>query len=353
MPILYLPTVPAPVVKNTDALFQEIELLADKNDGHILNLFPLKKPNSIFPRFLYGIHQITNLQQAVRNCDLCHVYSPVLHYYPILNLIDKPIVFNVVASMVGLPKPKNIAKLSTLHSIVISNDRDRQLLASLGLDNYTIINTGIDTEKIKTTTLKMEDEVVLLMASAPWEHHQFVSKGIDILLESVQKTPSLKIIFLWRGLFEEKMLQKIKSYGVEDQVELINKRVNISDMLERVHATVLLTDRGDSIKTFPHSLLESLAAGKPIVLSNKIPMADYVKEKNCGLVVHEHTTEAFLKSISLLKGNYQELSKQAFDLKASDFTKEKMVQKYSKLYQSIKQKDLNIQIDLPNLSRGK
>ena len=335
MPILYLPTVPEPVVKNTDALFQEIELLATKYDGRVVNLFPLKKPNSIFPRFLYGIHQVTTLQKAAQNCDCCHVYSPVLHYYPILNLINKPIVFNVVASMVGLPKPKNIPKLKTLSSIVISNERDRQLLASLGLNNYTIINTGIDAKQIKPTTLPIKDDLVLLMASAPWEKNQFVSKGIDILLEAVQKMPSLKIIFLWRGLFVEKMNQKIKSYGVKDRVELINERVNISDMLERVHATVLLTDRGDSIKTFPHSLLESLAAGKPVVLGNKIPMSDYVKEKDCGLVVHEHTTNAFLKAVSALKKNYQTLAQKTFELKAADFTKEKMVQKYGDLYEAI------------------
>ena len=51
------------------------------------------------------------------------------------------------------------------------------------------------------------------------------------------------------------------------------------------------------IRSYPHSLMESLAAGKPVIVSRQIPMADYVQRMGCGTVVDSVTPVDLLAAI--------------------------------------------------------
>jgi len=51
----------------------------------------------------------------------------------------------------------------------------------------------------------------------------------------------------------------------------------VNKTLVSVHAAITLADREGIIKVYPHSLLDALAAGKPVLVSRAIPMADYVE----------------------------------------------------------------------------
>ena len=168
---------------------------------------------------------------------------------------------------------------------------------SWGLTNYAIVPPGIDVSRLSTSALPMTGRVTLLMASAPWVADQFDLKGVDVLLDVAAQDKALDLILLWRGLLLDELRERIARRGIEDRVEVVTDRVNIDDYLRRAHAAVLLAKRGDIVKAYPHSLLESLVAGKPVILSDALPMADFVRQKGCGIVLDEVSSGALVAGI--------------------------------------------------------
>ena len=333
MSILYLLTFPEPVLEATDAVWQDVEALQKAFGGVRINLFPFKKPIKFLHVSLYGLHQIRSIRRQENNqSKINHIFVPTLHYLPVFYFMKNPIVYTVGASLQKQRKPLNINRLNSLHRIVISNERDRQVLKSWGIYNYSIITPGVDTSGFSPYPLPLEKEMILLMASAPWDKAQFYSKGIDLLLETAAKLPYLKLILIWRGQLHEELLKKIRHRGVTQKVEVINEKVNVNDYLKKAHATVLLAKHPKLVKSFPHSLIESLAAGKPVIVSKTIPMADYVTKHRCGVVVEELQIESLAESIRLLMNQYQSVADQASRIRAQDFSLEQMIHQYRKLY---------------------
>lgn len=333
MSILYLLTFPEPVLEGTDAVWQDVAALQKAFGGARINLFPFKKPTRFLHVYLYGLHQIKSIRSQEKNqLKINHIFVPTLHYLPVFYFMKNPIVYTVGASLKKQSKPLNINRLNNLHRIVISNERDQQILESWGINNYSIITPGIDTSVFSPYPLPLKKEVILLLASAPWDNAQFYSKGIDLLLQTAAKLPFLKLILIWRGLLYEELLKKIGHYGAIKKVEVINQKVNVNDYLKKAHGTVLLAKHPKLVKSFPHSLIESLAAGKPVIVSKTIPMADYVTKHRCGVVVEELRMESLAESIKLLMNQYQSLADRASSILAQDFSLEQMIDQYRRVY---------------------
>lgn len=332
MSLLYLHTAPEPGITGTDAVFNEVQLLRNHFGGFEYNLYPLAKPSAGFPRFLFGWHILARLRRLQREITLNHVFAPGLYDFPVLRYLKKPVIYSVTASVRPDLHLKKADKLKTLAGIIVNNDRDYQLLSYHDFNNVFLVRPGIDTLMVSKNILPLEDELILLMASAPWERSQFTTKGVDLLLEAARQLPFLKLIFLWRGLSYAALMQRIRQYGVEKQITVYNEKVLIDDILQQVHGTVLLAENAMLVKAFPHSLIESLAAAKPVIVSSAIAMADYVKENSCGVVVEPYSSEALITQIDHFRSKYAELRDKADQLGASDFSPEKMLARIAAIY---------------------
>ena len=241
-------------------------------------------------------------------------------------------VYTVVASLDIGKKPTAIGRLKALHQIVVSNDRDAEVLSSWGLSNFTVIPPGIDTARIVAHRLALDRDLTLLMASAPWVAEQFDLKGVDVLLEAVARLPFLRLILLWRGLLFEELMERIERHGVVDRVEIVNRRVEVSDYLQRAHAAVLLAKRSDIVKAYPHSLIESLVAHKPVIVSSAIPMADYVRQRQCGIVLNDVHIDSIIASVEILRSQYDDLTRNAKLIESDAFSIKSMVERHRDLY---------------------
>lgn len=332
MSILYLLTAPRPIVDGTDAVFQEVEALRSAFQGDAINLFPRIVPTSSFPRSLYGLHKIRELRKLENRHEFNHLYYPVLYAFPVLRLLRNPTVSTIAASLDRDDKPADLARLKALHRIVVSNDRDADVLEAWGLSNYSVIPPGIDASGLTPGRMALGDELTLLMASAPWSQQQFDLKGIDALLEATARLPHLKLILLWRGLLFDELTERVERHGIGDRIEIVNHKVDVNAYLNRAHATVLLTKRADVVKSYPHSLIESLLAGKPVLISDKIPMADYVRKHQCGVVVEDVSVRSLTAAIEALRGRYEELTRCAAQIGPDAFSMQAFIENHRRLY---------------------
>jgi glycosyltransferase involved in cell wall biosynthesis len=118
-------------------------------------------------------------------------------------------------------------------------------------------------------------------------------------------------------------------------VEVLDRVVDVNEVLAGVHASVTLATEPHIVKAYPHSLLESLAAGKPVLVSQAIPMADYVAQTASGLVVDAVSPDHVVTALKKLEQNYPELQRATSEVAQRDFSQQEMVNSYGRVYQDI------------------
>jgi glycosyltransferase involved in cell wall biosynthesis len=335
MRVLYLTSAAEPPVRGADATMQEVAALLESFEGESLNLYPFKDKVRPFPRFLYGLPRITDLRRAFGRSDIVHLFHALPYGFPVLSLSDRPLVYTVVAGLRGdriAPPGKALRRASAL---VVSTGRDQAILQSKGYTGVEIIRPGLDLRGYSHRPCLPEKKMDILLGSAPWTRGQFRSKGILTALDAALAQPDLHLTFLWRGLLAGEVKKEIGARGLSGRVRVVNEKVDVNKLLGTVSAAAVLVDDPGLIKACPHSLIESLAAGKPVVVSRGIPMADYVEEKGCGVVVDTPQPEAFLEALGNLRDNYRFYQAKAAQAGGEDFSLRDMTNAYGELYRKV------------------
>jgi glycosyltransferase involved in cell wall biosynthesis len=332
MSILYLLTAPPSVFEGTDAVLQEVDALYQAFGGKILNINPLRASTRHVPKQLLGLHRIKTIRELERQCKINHLYFPTPYFLPILRVLRNPVFYTVTASLDAQKIPPARTQLKKLDRIIVSSERDAGVLERWGLTNYVIIPPAIGTSRIVPTPVPLGRELILLMASAPWIGRQFELKGIDLLLATAARLSFLRLVLLWRGVLADELLRRVQRLNIESRVEIVNRKVDVNEHLARAHAAVLLARDGRIVRSFPHSLMESLVAGKPVLLTRAIAMSDYVSKHRCGVVVREMSVEALSSAIDILRRDYAELAGNALRIGPGSFSIETMRDNYRRVY---------------------
>jgi len=337
MQVLYHLTMPPSPMAACDAVVQEIEALRAVSSirGQVIHLYPGRKPGTRFPRRWWGLQHLPHLLHAEQQVDLHHLFNPDPFPFDVLRFLRRPIVYTTVAGVRGSDHDtvRRLARLT--HTLVVPTESGRIELENLGIANVITIQPGIDAARFADTPPPPARPLTLLMGSAPWTLDQFESKGVEALLEAAQSRPNLRLIFLWRGLYLKEMEQRLAQTGLSERVTVINQQVDVSKVLAQAHAAVVLASDVALIKAYPHSLLEALAAGRPVLVSRAIPMAEYVEQTGCGQTVEAVNAEAVLQALARLEANYGACRAAALRVGQRDFTQQTMIQAYQRLYASI------------------
>jgi glycosyltransferase involved in cell wall biosynthesis len=328
--ILFHVTVPTPAIEGTDALFQEVDRLQARFGGQRIFLYPFHRPGIPFPRWLYGLHQLHKLMMLDQQVDLHHVFDPGLFPYPALSFLTRPKIRTIVASLRTQTRRPWWLRPSFGDRVIVSNRRDARTLQSWGF-NSKIIYPSIDISRF-TVSRPTAPHFTLMCGSAPWVPNQFAQKGIDALLDAAQLLPDLRLVFLWRGILLDQMQQRIRRRNLESRVQVINRKVDVNQVLGRVHASVALADRPEIVKAYPHSLLESLAANKPVLISQCIPMADYVAERGCGEVVTSLNPKAVARGVQQLIERYDTFQANTVGIAERNFSQDAMLRAHQSVY---------------------
>ncbi|GAB4545041.1 MAG: hypothetical protein Kow0063_38970 [Anaerolineae bacterium] len=333
MNILYHLTVLPPKMPEAEAMSQEISALRARFGGDLIYLNPNQHSPLYIPRLLFGFHKLKQLRKREAHVHLHQLYNPDPYPFPILRMLKRPVVY-ALSCGVGTRRPP-VGFFRRLAAVVTYDERSFKRLRGWGLDNTILVRPGIDKTRFTCSPLPLRSEIRLMVGSAPWARAQFRTKGVDALLAAAQQSPDLHLVFLWRGVLAEEMQHRVSRMNLERQVLVLNKRVDVNLVLAGVHASITLATNPAIIRSYPHSLMDSLAAGKPILVSRAIPMADYVEQTGCGKVVESIDPEAILTAIEGLAHEYQNLQQSAWQAGQRDFSQEGMLESFQAVYERI------------------
>ncbi len=331
-PPLYHLTILPPKMPRAEALSQEISALQNHFGGALNYPNPNQFSPVPLPRLLFGFHQLARLRQLETHIGVHHIFNPDPFPFPFLRFLRRPVIYSITGGIAYRPRA---AFFNRLAATVVPDERSLATLKSAGIKNAVLVRPGINTEKFSVTPTPLTDTVHLLVASAPWTKAQFATKGIDALLNAAAQTPNLRLTFLWRGVLFDEMMRRVKKFGVENQVTVINELTDVNAVLATVHAAVALATDAGIVKSYPHSLLDSLAAGKPVLVSRAIPMADFVEKTACGVVVESVGANGVLTGIASLKQNYPQMVDAAHTIGRDMFSHTAMLAAYRQLYERL------------------
>ena len=328
MKVLYLLTAPPPAIEGTDAVLQEAQLLRARFGGELAHVAPSSRPWARVPRPLYGLHALPGIRRLERRVDVIHLFHAELYPFPLIRFLRKPVVYTVVSGL-GADRDPSSGVLGKIKAIVVPGRRDMDRLALRGDPRGHLLPAGIDVSRFSVEPPPADGPFVLLAGSAPWTREQFRTKGVESLLQVVQRTPRLRLVLLWRGWLLEELRRRITDLGLSDRVEVLTEHVDVNEVLAGVHAAVVLASEQRLVKAYPHSLLEALAAGRPVLVSDGITMADYVREAECGEVVTGTDGRSLKEGIRRLRRRYASLQAQARRVGKRDFSQKRLCLLYT------------------------
>lgn len=336
MNILYqLATLP-PKFPAGEAIIQEINALRANFGGEIMYVNPNQRALGFIPRLLFGFHQLKEIRKREAGLDFHHFYNPDPFPFPFLRCLQRPVIYSISCGINN--KRPNVAFFNVLAAVAAADERSLRHLQAWGVKNARLVRPGIDTTRFTHSMLSSplpHSEIRLLVGSAPWTKPQFRSKGIEALLAAAQQNPQLHLIFLWRGVLVAEMEQRVQAMNLAKQVEIINRQVDVNQVLAGVHASITLANNPAIIKSYPHSLLDSLAAGKPVLVSQTIPMADYVEQTGCGQIVKKVTTADILSAVDALIRTYEAQAQAARQVGQRDFSQQAMIDSFRQIYKVV------------------
>jgi glycosyltransferase involved in cell wall biosynthesis len=339
--VLYLVPTPPPVYPETEAYRQEIEALRARTGGRLVYInanrfLPRGCPFQI-PRPFFGLLELPWLLATRGSSRLVQIYSPTLYPYPVLRALGRPVIYNLTGG--SLPDSVDSGFFRRLGVVTVASDVLAERLRSLGDFPVRTVKPGVDTSRFAPTKLPLEGDLHVLLASAPWTLEQFQVKGLDALLEVVAQDQRLRLTVLFRGMLFSEMVSRVRHAGVEDRVRVLDGPEDVSDILMGVHATVNLATTADVVKAYPHSLMESLAAGKPVVVSRAIPMSSYVEEQGVGTVVEEVSVSHLLTALDQLRQGYREAALKAAEVGQKDFELEGLVSSFQAVHRELLERE--------------
>ncbi len=333
MRVLYhLPILP-PKLPQAEALSQEIAALCTAVSGDLIYLNPNQSSPVYVPRLLFGGHKWVKVRQMEASVDLHHFFNPDPFPYPVLQFLQKPVVYSLSS---GLDKvPKHFRYFARLAAVTVYDRHSFALLREWGMRNVHLVKSGVDTSRFSYTAVPLKKELHLMVASAPWTMEQFRTKGVEALLQTAVSNRHLRLTFLWRGVLFAEMMAKVKEMDLAERVTVLNEQVDVNDILATVHGTINLATKATIIKAYPHSLLDSLAAGKPVLVSRGIGMAEDVQREGFGVVVEAVSKDGVQTAVTAFVKNYERVLETAVTVGRQTFSQEQMIASFQQVYNAV------------------
>ena len=352
-----------PIARRAHELGYEVHVATPYGDGvsqiisenFLFHEVPLKRSSIGLAGEVKAILVLARIYKNVKPDIVHHVtIKPVIYGTLIARIFSVPVVVNAISGLGFVFISKGVVArirrsivlrlyrfLLNHHSVhvIFQNPDDMNLFYSMGLaskDKSSLIKgSGVDVKLFVPGSELDEVPTVLLVARMLWD------KGVGEFVEAARmlRKEEVNAQFILVGdidignpkSIDKKQLHKWCSTG---DIEWLGHQKNISQIMVKSHVICLPSYR----EGLPKTLIESAAAGKPIVTTDVPGCREVVRNEINGFLVPPKNPEALATAIRKLLLNKQlrvEMGKQGRRIAVEEFSVEQVVKETIFIYEKL------------------
>lgn len=265
---------------------------------------------------------------------LIHIFQGIDCYHYLKIKGNKPVILTAI-SVDHILSTEHYRKV---HTIVVESLRDREKLIAHGFESnkVIVIFPGTDLSVFNDLIPPPKGRFKILFASSPFSLEYMKPRGVRLLLEAAKIKNDVDFVLLWRkrgGTLN--LLQQWISELSLTNVKVIHEDItHINRLFVDSHATIVPFTSEKNTKSCPNSAVESLATGRPVLVSNKVGLADIVKAEQSG-VVFEPRIDSLVTAITSLQQRYASLKENSRKCANKYFDEKLFLDSYRRLYETV------------------
>lgn len=205
------------------------------------------------------------------------------------------------------PVEKWLSRYTDALITINKEDYDATIIKKFKSKKIVVVNgVGINLEKFKPQTeskkLSLREEygydkdafILIYAGELSYRKHQDLL--IDVADKLKDKIPKLKILLVGSGSLEEKYKKQIEDLEVENEVKLLGFRKDIDNLMNIADIAVSASRQ----EGLPVNVMEAMATGLPLVVTDCRGNRDLVKNNENGYVVEIDNIDEFANCVENL-----------------------------------------------------
>jgi glycosyltransferase involved in cell wall biosynthesis len=249
----------------------------------------------------------------------------------ILTMVDGGFNMDKISDMNRYVKLIN----NEINIVVVETNKQKKLAESIGISiPIKIIPFGVDTDIFKPKPIPSQP-FRLLFASSPIKKDQLSSRGISLMLSALAKVQKdIRLTYVTREGLSKEIKELILKNKVSDSIDLLTGDQNMPEIFAEHHACIIPYTSHYGVMDLPHTALESLATGRPVVSTDVIGLSFYLDKHNCG-TVSTATSVDLIESINELFNNYKIYQENCRDTAKQYFSQNRFILNYGDIYKEV------------------
>ncbi|MED4288149.1 glycosyltransferase family 4 protein [Priestia megaterium] len=252
-----------------------------------------------------------------------------VYYTPHGYIIQNPKISNKKRQVFGFIE-RVLARKFTTKVIHVSKGEEAEAIRNniLNKEKSVVIYNGM---KVPDQKIKEINEDLNIITIARMDDQKNPWDAIKIIEDLIKEYPKIKYTYVGDGKYYEEIAEYVKNNGLENNIKLPGFLGTPYDVLKNADL-FLLTSLYEGL---PYALIEAMAFKVPVLASNVTGNNELVINDYNGFLYNLDNIEEGKSKLELLVSDEDKLmnmSKNANQYFLDNFTIEKMIQTYDKLY---------------------
>ncbi len=251
--------------------------------AHDLPMVPL----GLLMKFIFGVPVIFDMHE---------------NYPEALRVFDKKGIHNfLLKNPQGAARLENYCIKNSDHIIVVVEENKKRL-AGRGVpeEKVTVISNTVDLNNFNREVSGADNEefeerfVILYTGTISPE------RGLETPLEAIkilkEKIPRILLLLVGAGKSVPSLMEKSRNMGLEENVKFIGWQPHdkLARFLALAKICIIPQPNNDFINTtIPHKMFEYMAMGKPLLVSDALPLKRIISETSAGEWFHSGNSASF------------------------------------------------------------
>jgi glycosyltransferase involved in cell wall biosynthesis len=265
--------------------------------------------------------------------DLNHIFGRLGDWFYLQPMRKRPSILTITTR--SIPVAKSI--FDRIDRFVVEHSEAKEELRALGIADARVrlIYPPIDLNRFTPAACR-NGPFTVLFASSPDEGSWLEARGIPEILDAAAVRPKIRFRLLWRpwGNSEPRVRRLVAERKLRNVEIAIGCFRNMPDEYNNAHVTVAPFLDSHRSKATPNSIMESMACGRPVLVTPLVGLADLIKDAQAGVICGS-SGEAIAEGLDRLAADWNFYSCAAHKVATDLFGAEKFLAEYRRLYSEV------------------